>query len=47
VSVDEKQDRVTETFDKYNILTLPVVDGEGKLVGVITADDIISVLRQR
>jgi magnesium transporter len=47
VSVDEKQDRVTELFDKYNLLTLPVTDEEGKLAGVITADDIISVLRQR
>jgi Mg/Co/Ni transporter MgtE len=45
--VDEKQDRVTEFFDKYNILTLPVVDQEGRLEGVITADDIISVLRQK
>jgi len=47
VSVDEKENRVTELFDKYNLLTLPVVDEEGKLAGVITADDIISVLRQR
>jgi Mg/Co/Ni transporter MgtE len=47
VTVDEKQDRVTETFDKYNLLTLPVVDEDGKLAGVITADDIISVLRQK
>ncbi len=47
VTVDEKQDRVTEVFDKYNLLTLPVVDEEGKLVGAITADDIISVLRQK
>lgn len=47
VAVDEHQDRVTELFDKYNILTLPVVDDEGRLAGVITADDIISVLRQR
>src|SRR5262249_55206573 len=47
VSVDEKQDRVTEAFDKYNLLTLPVVDEDGKLAGVITADDIISVLRSR
>ena len=47
VTVDEKQDRVTEYFDKYNLLTLPVVDDEGKLAGVITADDIISVLRQK
>jgi CBS domain-containing protein/sporulation protein YlmC with PRC-barrel domain len=47
VTVDEAQDRVTEYFDKYNLLTLPVVDDEGKLAGVITADDIISILRQK
>ncbi len=47
VAVDEKQDRITELFDKYNLLTLPVVDEDGKLAGVITADDIISVLRQK
>jgi sporulation protein YlmC with PRC-barrel domain/CBS domain-containing protein len=47
VSVDERQDRVTETFDKYNLLTLPVVDEDGKLAGVITADDVISVLREK
>ena len=47
VPVDEKQDRVTEMFDKYNLLTLPVVDEDGKLAGVITADDIISVLRHK
>ncbi len=45
VSVDETQDRVTELFDKYNLLALPVVDEDGQLAGVITADDIISVLR--
>jgi sporulation protein YlmC with PRC-barrel domain/CBS domain-containing protein len=47
VTVDERQDRVTETFDKYNLLTLPVVDEDGKLAGTITADDVISVLRDR
>ena len=47
VPVNEHQDRVTELFDKYNLLALPVVDEDGKLAGVITADDIISVLRQR
>jgi len=47
VQVTEKQDHVTEIFDKYNLLTLPVVDEDGKLAGVITADDVITVLRQR
>jgi len=46
VKVYERRDRVTEIFDKYNLLNLPVVDEEGKLAGVITADDIISVLRR-
>ena len=39
--------RVLELFDKYNLLTLPVLDEEQRLVGVITADDIISVLRKK
>ncbi len=47
VPVNEQQDRVTELFDKYNLLALPVVDEERKLTGVITADDIISVLRHK
>ena len=47
VPVDEQQDRVTELFDKYNLLALPVVNKERKLAGVITADDIITVLRQK
>jgi magnesium transporter len=47
VPVDEQQDRVTELFDKYNLLALPVVNEERKLAGVITADDIITVLRQK
>lgn len=47
VSVRESQDQVTELFDKYNLLTLPVLDEEGRLAGVITADDVITVLRKR
>lgn len=38
---------VAETFDKYNLLTLPVVDKDGHLTGIITADDVISLLRSR
>jgi CBS domain-containing protein/sporulation protein YlmC with PRC-barrel domain len=38
---------VAELFDKYNLLTLPVVDEEGALTGVITADDVISILRAK
>jgi CBS domain-containing protein len=42
---DEKE--VAELFDKYNLLTLPVIDDEGILTGVITADDVINMLRAR
>ena len=42
---DEKE--VAELFDKYNLLTLPVIDDEGMLTGVITADDVISMLRKK
>lgn len=38
---------VAELFDKYNLLTLPVVDRGSKLRGVITSDDVISMLRAR
>ena len=38
---------VAEIFDKYNLLTLPVVEDEGKLTGVITSDDVISLLRAK
>jgi len=47
VHTGEPAERVLELFDKYNLLTLPVVDEEGRLAGVITADDIISVLKSR
>lgn len=36
-----------ELFDKYNLLTLPVIDKDNRLVGVITSDDIITMLRAK
>jgi magnesium transporter len=47
VAVTESENRVTDIFDKYNVLTLPVIDDDRRLVGVITADDVISVLKHR
>jgi magnesium transporter len=46
-SVNARDKDFTELFDKYNLVTLPVVDEKQKLVGVITADDIISLLRAK
>ena len=36
-----------ELFDKYNLQTLPVLDDAGRMTGVITADDVISLLRSK
>jgi sporulation protein YlmC with PRC-barrel domain/CBS domain-containing protein len=36
---------VAELFDKYNLVTLPVIDEHNKLVGVVTSDDVITMLR--
>jgi CBS domain-containing protein/sporulation protein YlmC with PRC-barrel domain len=41
------EDEVAELFDKYNLLMLPVVDEHNKLTGVITSDDVISMLRAK
>jgi len=41
------ENEVAELFDKYNLLTLPVVDDHNKLTGVITSDDVISMLRAK
>jgi hypothetical protein len=44
---DAKELEFAELFDKYNLLTLPVVDNNQRLTGVITSDDVISLLRAR
>jgi magnesium transporter len=38
---------VAELFDKYNLMTLPVINQHNKLVGVITSDDVITMLRSK
>ncbi len=38
---------VAELFDKYNLVTLPVINEHNKLVGVITSDDVITMLRAK
>jgi CBS domain-containing protein/sporulation protein YlmC with PRC-barrel domain len=44
---DAPDDEVAALFDKYNLLTLAVVDEDGRLAGIITADDVITMLRHR
>ncbi len=46
-TVHSRDKEFVELFDKYNLFTLPVVDEHQKLIGVITSDDIISLLRAK
>ncbi|HVQ41298.1 MAG TPA: magnesium transporter [Vicinamibacterales bacterium] len=43
--VDTDQEEVARQVASYNLLAFPVVDAENKLVGVITVDDIIDVIK--
>src|SRR5215475_11560736 len=42
---DAPDDEVAGLFDKYNLVTLAVVDEHERLAGIITADDVITMLR--
>ncbi len=42
----EDQETVAETFHRYDLLSLPVVDQEARLVGIVTVDDIVDVMEQ-
>jgi magnesium transporter len=42
----EDQESVSEKFSDYDLMALPVVDKEGRLVGIVTVDDIIDVMEQ-
>jgi len=41
------EEEVADLFDKYNLLGLAVVDDAGRMAGVITADDVITLLRSK
>jgi magnesium transporter len=43
--VDTDQEEVARQVASYNLLAIPVVDPENKLVGVITVDDVIDVIK--
>ncbi len=46
VSTGTDQEEAARTLQKYNLMALPVVDEEGRLQGVTTADDLIDVLQE-
>jgi magnesium transporter len=46
VQVGTDQEEVARIFSRYDLATLPVVDEENRLIGVITADDIVEVMEE-
>ena len=42
----EDQEDVSKMFDKYDLVAIPVVDKENRLVGIITIDDAIDVMQE-
>ena len=45
VKVDDDRETIARLFEHYNLVSAPVTDGGGHLVGVITIDDIVDVIQ--
>ena len=46
VSTDDDREEVAALFSKYGLLSLPVVDHERRLVGIVTVDDAVDVINE-
>lgn len=46
VTTDTDQEEVAQLVERYDLLAIPVVDTESRLVGIITVDDILDVVQQ-
>ena len=46
VTTRADQEEVAHMFSKYNFLALPVVDGENRMVGIVTFDDAMDVMEE-
>jgi magnesium transporter len=46
IEVESDQEEVARLFERYNLTSAPVVDADQRLVGVITADDIVEVIQE-
>lgn len=45
-TTSEDRENVAELFSKYDLLSMPVVDAEHRLVGIVTVDDVIDVMQE-
>lgn len=46
VKTTDDQEMVADVVRKYHLINIPVVDGEGRMVGIITSDDIMDVIEE-
>ncbi len=46
VVTTENQEETAKLFSKYGLLSIPVVDEENRLVGIVTVDDAVEVMEQ-
>ena len=45
VTTDVDQEEAARVMERYDLVSMPVVDGDGRLVGRITIDDVVDVIR--
>lgn len=46
VTADTDQEEVARLMERYDLVSLPVVDAEGRLIGRVTIDDVVDVIRE-
>lgn len=46
INVQAVREEVIETFARYDLVAIPVVDGQYRLLGIVTHDDVIDVVRE-
>jgi magnesium transporter len=46
VSVDDDQEKIAQLFERYHYLALPVLDQSGRLVGVVSAQQVMDVIKE-
>jgi magnesium transporter len=46
LSVDDDQEKIAQIFEHYHYLALPVLDREGRLVGIVSAQQVMGVMRE-
>ncbi|MDD5447774.1 MAG: magnesium transporter [Actinomycetota bacterium] len=46
VEPQEAQEKVAEIISKYELLAVPVVNGEGRILGIVTEDDVMDVVEE-